>query len=69
MSEEKKLEMAYEVLVQARNMIGQIYKAEGSICVKYEDFTDQTVRDYYYKINEMCGKLADRTVFPWQKED
>lgn len=69
MSEEKKLEMAYEVLVQARNMIGQIYKAEGAICVKYEDFTDQTVRDYYYEINKMCGRLSDRTVFPWQKED
>lgn len=69
MSEERKLELAYDVLTQTRDMIGQIYKSEGKVCVMYEDFTDEEVRDFYYRINDMCGKLADRRIFPWQKED
>lgn len=69
MSEEKKLEMAYEVLSKAKQMIEQIYKPEGKISVKYEDFTDEKVRDYYYQLNDMCLELSDRGVFPWQKED
>ena len=69
MSEEKKLEMVYEVLTQAKNMIGQIYKPEGEVCAQLEDFADEKVRDYYYQLNDMCIELSDRGVFPWQKED
>lgn len=69
MSEEKKLEMTYEVLSKAKQMIEQIYKLEGKVSVKYEDFTDEKVRDYYYRLNDMCLELSDRGVFPWQKED
>lgn len=69
MSEEKKLEMTYEVLSKAKQMIEQIYKPEGKICIKYEDFTDKKVRDYYYQLNSMCLELSGRDVFPWQKED
>lgn len=69
MSEEKKLEMVYEVLTQAKNMIGQIYKPEGKVCVQSEDFTDEKVGNYYYQLNCMCIELSDRGVFPWQKED
>lgn len=69
MSEEKKLELAYEALVMAKHMIEQIYKPEGEISTRFEDFTDKKVRDYYYKINDMCLELSDRDVFPWQKED
>lgn len=69
MSEEKKLEMTYEILSKAKEMIGQIYKPEGKISVEYKDFTDKNVRDYYYRLNDMCLELSDRGVFPWQKED
>jgi hypothetical protein len=69
MSEEKKLEMTYEVLTKAKQMIEQIYKPEGKVCIRYEEFTDDKVRDYYYRINDMCSELADRGVFPWQKEE
>ena len=68
MSEEKKLEMAYEVITKAKQMLEQIYKPEGEISVKYENFTDGKVREYYYQINDMCLELSDRGVFPWQKE-
>lgn len=69
MSEEKKLEMAYEVILKAKQMLEQIYKPEGEISVKYENFTDENVRDYYYRLNSMCVDLSSRGVFPWQKED
>lgn len=69
MSEEKKLEMAYEVILKAKQMLEQIYKPEGKISVKYENFTDGNVRDYYYRLNSMCVELSSRGVFPWQKED
>lgn len=69
MSEEKKLEMAYEVISKAKQMIEQIYKLEGKVCVQSEDFTDEKVKDYYYQLNDMCLELSDRGVFPWQKED
>lgn len=69
MSEEKKLEMAYEVISKAKQMIEQIYKPEGEICVRQKDFTDEKVKDYYYQLNDMCLELYDRGVFPWQKED
>lgn len=69
MSEEKKLELVHEALIMARRMIEQIYKPDGRISTRFEDFTDVKVRDYYYKINDMCLELSDRGVFPWQKED
>lgn len=69
MSEEKKLEMVHEILHQAKEMIGLVYKPEGDISCKYEDFTDEDVREIYYTINEMCIKLSDRNVFSWQKKD
>ena len=69
MSEEKKLEMTHEVITEAKRMIEQIYKPEGKISVQYEDFTDDKVRDYYYRLNDMCLELSDRGVFPWQKDD
>lgn len=69
MSEEKKLEMAYEVISKAKQMLEQIYKPEGKISIQYEDFTDEKVKDYYYQLNDMCLELSDRGVFSWQKED
>ena len=63
MSEEKKLEMTYEVISKAKQMIEQIYKPEGEICVHQEDFTDEKVKDYYYQLNTMCLELSDRGVF------
>lgn len=69
MSEEKKLEMAYEVISKAKQMIEQIYKPEGEICAQPEDFTDEKVKDYYYQLNDMCLELSGRGVFPWQKEE
>lgn len=69
MGEEKKLEMTYEVISKAKQMIEQIYKPEGKICVEPEDFTDEKVKDYYYQLNDMCLELSARGVFPWQKED
>ena len=69
MSEEKKLEMVYEILTQAKFLISQVYKPEGKTCCQYNDFTDEVVRDYYYDINGMCMELSDRKVFPWQQEE
>lgn len=69
MSEEKKLEMAYEVISKAKQMLEQIYKPEGEVCARSEDFTDEKVQDYYYRLNSMCLELSSRGVFPWQKED
>ena len=68
MSEEKKLEMTYEVLSKAKEMINQIYKPEGEVCVHPEDFTDEKVKEYYYQLNDMCLELSDRGLFAWQKE-
>jgi hypothetical protein len=56
------------MISNAKQMIDQVYKPEGKISVQYEDFTDEKVRDYYYKLNDMCLELSDRGVFPWQKE-
>lgn len=69
MSEGKKLEMTYEVISKAKQMIELIYKPEGKISAEYEDFTDDKVRDYYYRLNDMCLELSGRGVFSWQKED
>lgn len=69
MSEEKKLEMAYEVISKAKQMIEQIYKPEDKVCAQPEDFTDEKIKDYYYQLNDMCLELSDRGVFPWQKEN
>lgn len=68
MSEEKKLELVYEILNNAKFLIGQVYKPEGKTCCQYGDFTDEVVRDYYYDINGMCLELSERGVFPWQQE-
>ena len=69
MSEEKKLELVYEILNNAKFLIGQVYKPEGETCCKYDDYTDDKVREYYYELNGMCLELSERGVFPWQKED
>lgn len=69
MSEEKKLEMVHEILRQAKEMIGLVYKPEDAIACCYKDFTDEEVREIYYAINEMCIKLSERNVFSWQKKD
>ena len=68
MCEEKKLEMVYEVISQAKEMIAQIYKPEGKVSIQSEDFTDEKVKGYYQQLNDMCLELSGRGVFPWQKE-
>lgn len=67
MSEEKKIELVYEAISQAKQMIEQICKPEGKTFIRYDDFTDGKVREYYYQLNDMCIELADRKVFPWQR--
>lgn len=68
--EAKQIEMVYECLGRAKDMIALIYKAEGE---KYgnplKDISDKTIQNYYYEINKMCCELADRNVMLWQKEE
>lgn len=67
--EAKQIEMVYECLGRAKDMIALIYKPEGE---KYanpiRNITDKKIQDYYYQINSMCCELADRNVMSWQKE-
>lgn len=68
--EAKQIEMVYECLGRAKDMIALIYKPEGE---KYADplnnISDKKIQDYYYKINSMCCELADRNVMSWQKKE
>ena len=70
MDEIKKLEIVYQALINARNMIELAYKKNGAIsCDIINDFTDDKIQDYYFKLNEMCLEISDRGVFAWQKEE
>lgn len=68
--EAKQLEMVYECLGKAKDMIALIYKPEDE---KYgnpiRDIKDKEIQKFYYDINEMCCKLADRNAMIWQKEE
>lgn len=68
--EAKQIEMVYECLGRAKDMIAMIYKPEGE---KYgnpiKDIQDKEIQKYYYDINKMCCDLADRNVMLWQKEE
>lgn len=68
--EAKQIEMVYECLGMAKDMIAMIYKPEGE---KYgnpiKDIQDKEIQKYYYDINKMCCDLADRNVMLWQKEE
>ena len=68
--EAKQIEMVYECLGRAKDMIALIYKPEGE---KYanpiRNISDEKIQDYYYQINSMCCELADRNVMSWQKEE
>lgn len=68
--EAKQIEMVYECLGRAKDMIAMIYKPEDE---KYgnpiKDIQDKEIQKYYYDINKMCCDLADRNVMLWQKED
>ena len=68
--EAKQIEMVYECLGRAKDMIALIYKPEGE---KYanpiRNISDKKIQDYYYQINSMCCELADRNVMSWQKEE
>ena len=68
--ESKRIEMVYEVLGRAKDMIAMIYKPDDvAYCNPSKHITDADVQDYYYQINDMCCELSDRNVMLWQKED
>lgn len=68
--EAKQIEMVYECLGRAKDMIALIYKPEGErYCNPIKDINDKEIQNYYYKINSMCCELADRNMMSWQKEE
>lgn len=68
--EAKQVEMVYRAIMNAKDMIELIYRKEGEACTHVlDDITDETIKDYYFTLNEMCCDLADRGVMMWQKED
>lgn len=68
--EAKQVEMVYRAIMNAKDMIEMIYRKEGEACTHVlDDITDETIKDYYFTLNEMCCELADRGVMAWQKED
>lgn len=70
MREAKKIELVYEYLGKAKDMIALVYKPEDkAYCNPSKDITDDKIREYYYQINEMCCEIIDRRAMLWQKED
>ena len=70
MDRAKQIEMVYQAIGNAKDMIGMVYKPDDSaFSSPLEDIKDEKIRDYYYKLNEMCCELADRNVMVWQNEE
>lgn len=70
MDEAKQIEIIYDALHHAKEMIGLAYKPVGkSFCDGYKDITDDKIKEYFYTINDMCIELADRNIMNWQKEE
>lgn len=68
--EAKQLEMVYKALQNAKDIIELTYRPDGDkYCRPSDNIKDEKIKDYFYKINEMCCELADRNVMTWQKED
>lgn len=69
MDEPKRIEMVYQAIQNAKELIALAYKPDGE---KYtqpiHDIKDEQIQDYYYTLNHMCCELADRNVMEWQKE-
>lgn len=68
--EAKQIEMVYECLGRAKDMIALIYKPEDEkFANPLKQITDKKIQEYYYELNTMCCELANRNVMLWQKED
>ena len=68
--EAKKIEMVYNAIGYAKDMIGMIYKpANNPYTNPMTDITDEKIRDYYYELNRMCVDLSERNAMIWQRED
>lgn len=68
--EAKQIEMVYECLGRAKDMIALIYKPEDEkFANPLKQITDKKIQEYYYELNTMCCELADRNIMAWQKED
>ena len=69
LEESKRVEMVYEAIKNAKDMIGLIYKPNHEPCVNaYGDIDDEKIKEYYYTLNDMCIELADRHIMKWQEE-
>ena len=69
MAEHKKIEMVYQAIQNAKEMIALIYKPDNKSYVNaVRDITDEKVKEYYYEMNSMCCELIDRNVMQWQQE-
>lgn len=67
--EAKQLEMVYNAISYAKDMIAMVYKPDDKpYASPMTDITDEKIRDYYYELNSMCVDLAERNVMIWQKE-
>lgn len=70
MKEAKQIEMVYDIISNAKQMIALVYKPDDEAFAHPEDnIKDEKIREFYYKMNSMCIELADRNIMPWQKED
>lgn len=68
--EAKQIEAVWKILTNAKEMIAMVYRPDGNVhSHPYNDITDKAIKDYYYKINDMCCELSDRNKMTWQKED
>lgn len=67
--EAKRIEMVYQAIQNAKEMIALIYKPDNKSYVNaFRDITDEKVKEYYYDLNSMCCELIDRNVMQWQQE-
>ena len=69
MDKATKIELVYNTLQDAKDMILLAFKPQGKKYGSSMDIEDEKIKEYFYAINDMCIELADRKEMLWQMED
>lgn len=69
MDKATKIELVYNTLQDAKDMILLAFKPQGKKYGSSTDIEDEKIKEYFYTINDMCIELADRKEMLWQMED
>lgn len=69
MDKATKIELVYDTLQDAKDMILLAFKPQGKKYGSSMDIEDEKIKEYFYTINDMCIELADRKEMLWQMED